>query len=425
MTNKVSVILTSYNKPRTVAKAIESVLNQTYQDWELFIMDDNSNTETVEIINKYANDPRIFYFNSKIEHRDRYKTTRYATLINEGISKSTGKYLTYLTDDNIYLPERFEIMVNVLNRYSNIEIVYSQQIVEWLDEKGVVKRKGIRKAQRLLTNPVGVVDHCSVMHTRRIADAVFKEYGSFWDDDPAYWNYGDAVFWRRLTKFKPFYPIQKSLDIALKTPQSFQRLYTHLPKKIPNGILVKGLSADIYLIDNQKRRKISPKVFEQLKYDHHQIVSIPDPFLFKYEEGIPVDQEIFEDLTLFPNQRLIKSSQDSNIYYIQNNKKHLIRSLKALNDYKFHQEQVIEIADEVIATLPQGSPMEEISQNISILPDGVLFRNQSTFYISLDNYLHPIEKKVAVKLNLPVSNPVVLNHSLLQKFKQGEPFVWG
>ena len=41
----VSVILTSYNKPNTVGKAIESVINQTYHDWELFIMDDHSNDE--------------------------------------------------------------------------------------------------------------------------------------------------------------------------------------------------------------------------------------------------------------------------------------------------------------------------------------------------------------------------------------------
>ena len=48
MTPIVSVILTSYNKPHTIGKAIESVLDQTYQNWELFIMDDNSNEETVQ-----------------------------------------------------------------------------------------------------------------------------------------------------------------------------------------------------------------------------------------------------------------------------------------------------------------------------------------------------------------------------------------
>lgn len=168
MTPIVSVILTSYNKPKTIGKAIESVLNQTFGNWELFIMDDNSQKETVEIIQRYVNDPRIHYINSHIQDSERYKTTRYATLINEAIPKTKGKYITYLTDDNIFFPKRFEMMVKVLDQNPNIEIVYSQQLVTWLDENGGVEREAVRRTYGILTNPSGLVDHCSIMHSRKL-----------------------------------------------------------------------------------------------------------------------------------------------------------------------------------------------------------------------------------------------------------------
>ncbi|WP_028403411.1 glycosyltransferase family 2 protein [Ectobacillus panaciterrae] len=419
----VSAILTSYNKSHTIGQAIESVLAQTMGNWELFIMDDNSNEETVGIIKRYLNDPRIYYFNSNIQDSERYKKTRYATLINGALLKAKGKYITYLTDDNIFLSERFRVMVDVLKQNRQVEIVYSQQIVRFLDENGKMQYEITRNTKGILNKPAGLVDHCSIMHTREIADKIFRKHGGYWDDDPAYWFNGDAAFWNRLTKFNSFYPIPKTLDIAFKGPESFQKLYAHLPNSIPNGTLVKGPSSEIYIIDNQERRKISPEIFEKLKYDHNQVVKIPDPFLFKYKEGIFIDDQIFLNLTLLPNQRLIKSPEHPAVYYIQNNKKHLIKNEKAFRDFKFQWNQIVIVSDQLLAELPDGLPIEALSNEITILPDGVLFHDEF-YYISLNNHLHPIEERVAVKLNLPVTNPVRIGSSFLTKFKQGEPFNW-
>ncbi|MDE3838794.1 maturation of the outermost layer of the spore [Bacillus methanolicus] len=424
MTPIISIILTSYNKPDTIDIAIESVLAQFFDNWELFIMDDNSNQRTVEIIQRYLNHPKIFYFNSNIQDSERYKTTRYATLINNAIPKTKGKYITYLTDDNIFLPDRLETMARVLSKNPNIEIVYSQQLVRTIDEYGRVKRETVRKTYGVLKNPIGLVDHCSIMHTRSIADKIYKEYGNYWDDDPAYWFNGDAAFWNRLTKFKPFYPIPKTLDIALKGTQSFQRLYNHLPKIIPNGTLVKSPSSDIYIINNQERRKIHPEVFEKLKYDEDKIVAIPDPFLFKYNQGVPVDNQVFLNYALFPDQRLIKSPNHPAVYYTQRNKKHLIKNEKAFSDFKFQWDKIVIVSDNLLTQIPSGNLIDDLSMNIANLPDGVLFNCENNFYISFNNHLHPIEKRVAIKLNLPVTNPVKIDHSIFVKFKQGEPFKW-
>lgn len=73
MEKKISIILTSYNKPDLVKQAIESVLHQTYSNWELFVMDDHSNEETSAAISTYIKDPRIYYDNSFINPAERLK----------------------------------------------------------------------------------------------------------------------------------------------------------------------------------------------------------------------------------------------------------------------------------------------------------------------------------------------------------------
>ncbi|GKU80693.1 glycosyltransferase [Niallia sp. NCCP-28] len=423
MTPLVSVILTSYNKPLTIANAIESVLNQTYSNWELFIMDDNSSGGIVDIIKKYLTDSRISYFNSRVLDSERYKTTRYATLINEAISKSRGEYLTYLTDDNIFLPNRLETMVYYL-QHPNIDIVYSNQLVKWVDERTGRQREGVRRTQGNLKNAAGKVDHCSVMHTRLIAEEVFKKYGSYWDDHPDNWNFGDAVFWNRLTEFKSFYPIRKVLDIAWKGDDSFQKLYTYMPKTLPDGTLVRGLSSDVYIIDNQQRRRISPQAFQQLHYQSYRVVRIPDPFLFKYKEGDVIDSQIFKDSKLFPNHKLIQSNENSSLYYIQNNKKHLFRNEKALQDFHFHQQTPVILASSLLNQISDGATIEELKATTTFLPEGVLYKCENSFYICLNNCLHAIEEVVAKKLNQPVTDPVIIHPQLLLHFKQGEPIGW-
>lgn len=112
----ISIILTSYNKPSLINQVIESVQMQTFKEWELFIMDDNSYPDTINIIKKYLDDPRIYYKNSFIQGNERYKTTRYATLINEALPLTCGDYICYLTDDTMYVPNRLAEMLSFLQK---------------------------------------------------------------------------------------------------------------------------------------------------------------------------------------------------------------------------------------------------------------------------------------------------------------------
>src|ERR1019366_7418690 len=102
----VSVIITSYNRPSFVKEAIQSVLDQTYEDFELLVMDDGSNEETFEAIDSFDDYRIVKVFLGRRE----LEGARYCHSINEGIEFASGSFITYLTDDDMYLPRRLEVM---------------------------------------------------------------------------------------------------------------------------------------------------------------------------------------------------------------------------------------------------------------------------------------------------------------------------
>jgi len=112
--NLVSVIITTYNTKGKLTRAINSVLDQTYKNVEVIIVDDNnpnsegrSNTEN--IINKFSDFKNVIY----IKHD---KNKNGAAARNSGISKAKGKYICFLDDDDFYLPNRIELSVKYLEK---------------------------------------------------------------------------------------------------------------------------------------------------------------------------------------------------------------------------------------------------------------------------------------------------------------------
>jgi len=199
MNKKVSVILTVYNNSQWLNQCIDSVLNQTYSNLELIILEDNSSDKNIDSILSSYNDNRIKIYRSNISENQRKITTRYATLINIGVKKfSNGDYITYLTNDDYYHTNRLEVMVNALKDES-IDVVYgSQRLVDSNDNE-----LGIRWTVGILDIAACAVDHNSIMHRAN----VFYEAGG-WDDDPMYWRAADAVFWNRISATgRKFYPV--------------------------------------------------------------------------------------------------------------------------------------------------------------------------------------------------------------------------
>ncbi len=108
MSDLVSIITPCYNSSKYIDKTIESVINQTYQNWELIIIDDCSIDNSVMIIKEYCKkDSRI-----KLLKLDRNVGPALAR--NEGIKQAKGKYIAFLDSDDIWLPPKLEKQIKFM-----------------------------------------------------------------------------------------------------------------------------------------------------------------------------------------------------------------------------------------------------------------------------------------------------------------------
>lgn len=104
---KVSVIIPTYNRARHLQRAIRSVLDQTFQDFEIIVVDDASIDDTPDIIKAFQ-DPRMRYFRHQSNRKE-------AGSRNTGVQNSVGKYIAFLDDDDTWLPQKLALQVNLLD----------------------------------------------------------------------------------------------------------------------------------------------------------------------------------------------------------------------------------------------------------------------------------------------------------------------
>ena len=98
----VSVIMPSYNSARFIRLAIESVIAQTYQNWELLIQDDCSTDNTLEIIKEFTTK------DNRIKYEVNPKNSGAAVTRNNAIARSRGLWLAYLDSDDLWIPDKLE-----------------------------------------------------------------------------------------------------------------------------------------------------------------------------------------------------------------------------------------------------------------------------------------------------------------------------
>lgn len=112
MKDLISIIMPAYNSENTIDESLQSILKQSYENWELFIIDDFSSDQTINKINNYLNDKRI----SLIQMNE---NVGQAMARNIGIKKSKGNYLTFLDSDDLWMYNFLEKMINFskINNY--------------------------------------------------------------------------------------------------------------------------------------------------------------------------------------------------------------------------------------------------------------------------------------------------------------------
>lgn len=125
--NKVSIIMPSYNCERFIELAINSVLSQTYQNWELIICDDGSSDETRKIAFSYES------FDNRITLIDNFKSKGAAGARNSCLDYATGRYIAFLDADDIWYPEKLSMQLKFMREHSSV-FCYTYQDV--INEKG-------------------------------------------------------------------------------------------------------------------------------------------------------------------------------------------------------------------------------------------------------------------------------------------------
>jgi glycosyltransferase involved in cell wall biosynthesis len=147
----VSVIIPVYKAEKYVASTLQSVLNQTYKNLEILIIDDESPDRSIEICKQFS-DPRI-----KIIHQ---KNRGLSGARNKGIQQAQGEYLAFIDADDLWLPEKIEKHVEHLDNSPTVGVSFSRST--FIDQDGaslnihqMPRLKNITPYQVLARNPIG------------------------------------------------------------------------------------------------------------------------------------------------------------------------------------------------------------------------------------------------------------------------------
>ena len=196
--SQVSVIIPTYNRGGIIKDAIDSVLSQDYENFELIIIDDGSNDHTSDVLNAYGDEIKIFFQKNKGVSAAR----------NRGIAEATGQFIAFLDSDDIWLPQKLSVQVDFFNRMPDALICQTEEI--WIrNGRRINPKKKHRKPSGMIFKPsleLCLVSPSAVMVHR----SIFHQIGEFDETLPACEDYD---LWLRISCRFPIHLIDTPLII--------------------------------------------------------------------------------------------------------------------------------------------------------------------------------------------------------------------
>lgn len=179
---KVSVIIPTFNRENTIKRAVESVLEQTYNNLEVIIVDDCSNDETKNIISS-INDSRV----KIIKHPLRKGA---AAARNTGIKNSSGSFVSFQDSDDEWYKSKLQMQMDLFNSNAQIDVIFSSF---WLIRDNIKKKIPSRKAQRNILYKNILLDNYVGTPTVILKRKVFERIGYFDENLPRYQDWDLAI----------------------------------------------------------------------------------------------------------------------------------------------------------------------------------------------------------------------------------------
>jgi len=247
---KVSIIIPTYNAASFIEQAIDSVLAQTYKDFEIVIIDDGSTDNTKEVLQKYADKIRYIMQPNK----------GVAIARNTGIHNSESEYIAFLDSDDEWLPEKLELQMSIVEKNNDIGLVHTNDIqvseggqVLSIDTPNIKYLFG--KISKYLLLRKASIKTSTVLLRRKCLEKV----GLF---DPYLSRLGveDRDLWIRFTKYYNAFYIDKPLVKYLVRSNSM----SHNQKKMVEGryYVIDKYFPEKKGLNIQRRRMLSAIHFE-------------------------------------------------------------------------------------------------------------------------------------------------------------------
>lgn len=148
MAGLVSIIMPSYNTAEYIAESIQSVLSQSYIDWELIVVDDCSTDNTDEVVKPYLSDERIIYLKNEMN-------SGAAVSRNRALREAKGKWIAFLDSDDLWTPDKLSKQINFMEEHG-----YSFTYTNYAEIDTDSKKNGVTVTGPKRITKCGMCNYC-------------------------------------------------------------------------------------------------------------------------------------------------------------------------------------------------------------------------------------------------------------------------
>ncbi|MFW5890932.1 MAG: glycosyltransferase family 2 protein [bacterium] len=258
----ISVIMTSYNNESYIGEAINSVLNQTFENFELIVVDDASNDKTDEIISNFSDSRLIYYKNANNQGFP-------APNRNYGLEQAAGKYIALIDADDVWKKDKLEKQLELMKEYQ-IDAVCTNYIIKYERDQKLIQKKTYNNSFLVDLNTLlasNIIANSSILFRK----SIINEIGNFCEDRNIIEDYD---YWLRLAALKPnsilmhpepliYYRVHDEMTSKRDHARKWRMLkfvYENNKKYITSDLVTKRIEeCDVRINEEMIKEKISKK----------------------------------------------------------------------------------------------------------------------------------------------------------------------